>query len=139
LEVNTNRVKDIRSGKMEITEKQVREILKDQKKVFDFLLKLGDAFGDAIEVFEVLDLDRTTKVIWDIYQIPEDDLPDFDPEKEREQGEYDFSTDGLQTVSYNYFEGNLSLDDYINELKIWSEEFRYIYVNQLAGALKNEK
>ena len=124
---------------MEITEKQVREILKDQKKVFDFLLKLGDAFGDAIEVFEVLDLDRTTKVIWDIYQIPEDDLPDFDPEKEREQGEYDFSTDGLQTVSYNYFEGNLSLDDYINELKIWSEEFRYIYVNQLAGALKNEK
>ncbi len=124
---------------MEITEKQVREILEDQKKVFEFLLKLGDVFGDSIEIYEVLDLDRTTEVIWEIYQIPKDDYPDFDPEKEREEGEYDFCTDGLSNISQDYFDGYISLDDYIKELKKWSEEFRHIYVNQLAGGLKNAK
>ena len=110
---------------MEINEKQIRRIIENQKSVYNFL--------------RILSVEDITEVIWEVYQIPKDDFPEYDPEKERVEGEYDFCTDGLWDISYNYFEGNLSLDDYINELKCWSEEFRHIYVNQLAEGVKNAK
>jgi|LULI01.1.fsa_nt_gb hypothetical protein len=124
---------------MQINEKQIREILKDQKKVFQFLYKFGEVFGDAVEIYEILDLDKTTEVIWDIYQIPQDNMPNFDPEKKIEKGEFIFCRDGLDVVVQDYFDGNISLDAYIKELKMWSEEFRHIYVNQIANGVKNAK
>tara|TARA_R100000278_G_scaffold22974_1_gene21522 strand:+ start:1872 stop:2246 length:375 start_codon:yes stop_codon:yes gene_type:complete len=124
---------------MEINEKQVRAILQDQKKVYQFLYKLGEVFGNRMQIYEVLDLDKTTEVIWDIYQIPQEDMPDFDPEKKIEKGEYDFCRDGLDVVAHDYIDGNISLDAYIKKLKMWSEEFRHIYVNQIANGVKNAK
>ena len=122
---------------MEINEKQIRKILEDQKKVWEFLTKLGDALGS--DVYEALHLDNITDVIWEVYQIPKDSFPDFDPEEKREWGKYDFCTDGLVDVCGNYFNGDISLDDYINELEHWSEEFKHIYVNQLVEEKTNGK
>ena len=124
---------------MEINEKQIRKIIENQKRVYNFLIKLNSVFNYEMDIYEVLSVEDITEVIWEVYQIPKDDFPEYDPEKERVEGEYDFCADGLWDISYNYFEGNLSLDDYINELKCWSEEFRHIYVNQLAEGVKNAK
>lgn len=126
---------------MQINEKQIREILKDQKKVFQFLYKLRDVFGDSIEVYEILNLDRTTEVIWEIFQIPKDDYPESDDSvnMDKKWGKYHFCTDGLSDRHLDYIDGDISLDDYINELKKWSEEFRHIYVNQIANGVKNAK
>lgn len=120
---------------MEITELQVKKIIKDMARV--------RRFDIVLEVNNIMD------TIIDIYQIPKDDHPD-DPYLLREITEgrsyykeykdkypYSFSRDWVNNFFEETLQGNHTVDELINYLKSTANKTQHIYINQLVEEVKD--